>query len=34
MVLEQTGEMEIRVALKKGRTEAARIEVFPGSLAS
>jgi hypothetical protein len=30
MVLEQTSEMEIRVALKTGKTDATKLEVFPG----
>jgi hypothetical protein len=33
MVLEQTGEMQIRVALKLRKVEAGRAEILPGSLA-
>jgi hypothetical protein len=30
MVLEQTGEIEIRVVPKTGKTDAKKVEVFPG----
>jgi hypothetical protein len=34
MVMEQTSEMEIRVAVKSRKVEAAKLEVLPDSLAS
>ena len=33
MVMEQTSEMQIRVAVKSRKVEAGRAEILPGSLA-
>jgi hypothetical protein len=34
MVMEQTSEMEIRVAVKSRKVEADKAQILPGSLAS
>jgi hypothetical protein len=34
MVMEQVGEMQIRVAVKSRRVDAGKAEILPGSLAS
>jgi hypothetical protein len=34
MVMEQTSEMEIRVAVKASKVEAGKLEILPGELAS